>query len=208
MERSTSGERKTWAALEISGLRKVFGGVVRARRRHPQHRPRPDPRHRRPQRLGQDDALQRGLTGVHKPTAGRVSWQGEEIAGRPAHEIARRGLVRTFQRAMVVSRSLGPRERAHRLRAWPFQCCGKDAGRHVARRAAGFCRAGGAGGDEVAGSMPLRQDLRRLRPGGGARGAAWRSSSSTSRAPASTMPRQPSSPTSSSSSRGGAWASA
>src|ERR1700710_567742 len=40
------------------------------------------------------------VTGVHKPTAGRVTWRGQDITGQPSHKIARLGLVRTFQQAM------------------------------------------------------------------------------------------------------------
>jgi branched-chain amino acid transport system ATP-binding protein len=87
------------AALEITGLHKQFGGVVAL--------------------AGVDVSIESDriigiigpngsgkttlfnvITGVHKPTAGRVLWGGREITGRPAYEIARRGLVRTFQQAM------------------------------------------------------------------------------------------------------------
>jgi branched-chain amino acid transport system ATP-binding protein len=43
------------------------------------------------------------ITGVHAPDAGRVTFAGEDITGLPTHEIARRGLVRTFQ----IARELG-----------------------------------------------------------------------------------------------------
>jgi branched-chain amino acid transport system ATP-binding protein len=87
------------AALEITGLRKEFGGVVAL--------------------AGVDVSIDSDkivgiigpngsgkttlfnlVTGVYKPTAGRVVWQGKDITGQPAHEIARIGLVRTFQQAM------------------------------------------------------------------------------------------------------------
>lgn len=87
------------AALEITGLRKKFGGVVAID--------------------GIDIAIDGDsitgiigpngsgkttlfniVTGVHKPTVGRVRWRGEDITGRPAYRIARQGLVRTFQQAM------------------------------------------------------------------------------------------------------------
>jgi branched-chain amino acid transport system ATP-binding protein len=87
------------AALEISGLRKKFGGVVAIDSID----------------IAIDDdgitgiigpngsgktTLFNVVTGVHKPTAGRVAWRGEDITGQPAYRIARRGLVRTFQQAM------------------------------------------------------------------------------------------------------------
>lgn len=40
------------------------------------------------------------IMGVHKPTAGAVLWDGQEITGWPAHRIAACGLIRTYQQAM------------------------------------------------------------------------------------------------------------
>ncbi|RNJ26275.1 ABC transporter ATP-binding protein [Halosegnis longus] len=37
------------------------------------------------------------ITGVHRPTAGQVQFNGENITGLEPHEVANRGLVRTFQ---------------------------------------------------------------------------------------------------------------
>jgi ABC-type branched-subunit amino acid transport system ATPase component len=37
------------------------------------------------------------ISGVERPTAGRILFQGEPIAGLPPHVVARRGLARTFQ---------------------------------------------------------------------------------------------------------------
>jgi branched-chain amino acid transport system ATP-binding protein len=37
------------------------------------------------------------VTGFLAPQAGRIVFQGEDIQGRPAHKIARRGIARTFQ---------------------------------------------------------------------------------------------------------------
>jgi branched-chain amino acid transport system ATP-binding protein len=86
-------------ALEINGLQKRFGGVVAL--------------------AGVDVAVDLDrivgiigpngsgkttlfnvITGVHKPTAGRVVWRGVDITGEPAYRITRMGLVRTFQQAM------------------------------------------------------------------------------------------------------------
>jgi branched-chain amino acid transport system ATP-binding protein len=87
------------SALEITGLRKTFGGVVAL--------------------AGVDVSIELDkiigiigpngsgkttlfnvIAGVYKPTAGSVLWQGQDITGKPAYQIARRGLVRTFQQAM------------------------------------------------------------------------------------------------------------
>jgi branched-chain amino acid transport system ATP-binding protein len=37
------------------------------------------------------------LTGVYKPTAGRILFDGEDITGKPPHAITERGIGRTFQ---------------------------------------------------------------------------------------------------------------
>src|SRR2546425_1655725 len=37
------------------------------------------------------------LTGVYKPTSGRVEFDGEDITGLPPHAITQRGIGRTFQ---------------------------------------------------------------------------------------------------------------
>jgi branched-chain amino acid transport system ATP-binding protein len=37
------------------------------------------------------------LTGVYKPTAGRILFDGEDVTGRPPHAITERGIGRTFQ---------------------------------------------------------------------------------------------------------------
>jgi branched-chain amino acid transport system ATP-binding protein len=41
------------------------------------------------------------ITGYLRPSQGRVAWEGEALAGRRPCEIARRGVVRTFQRTSV-----------------------------------------------------------------------------------------------------------
>ncbi|HTN34260.1 MAG TPA: ABC transporter ATP-binding protein, partial [Marinobacter sp.] len=37
------------------------------------------------------------ITGVYKPTDGRVLWKGKEINGLPPYRVAERGIMRTFQ---------------------------------------------------------------------------------------------------------------
>ena len=37
------------------------------------------------------------LTGVYKPTAGRITFSGENVTGKPPHAITQRGVGRTFQ---------------------------------------------------------------------------------------------------------------
>jgi branched-chain amino acid transport system ATP-binding protein len=37
------------------------------------------------------------LTGVYKPTSGRIEFRGEDVTGKPPHAITERGIGRTFQ---------------------------------------------------------------------------------------------------------------
>ena len=37
------------------------------------------------------------ITGVYKPTAGTVTFAGDEITGKPAYDVVERGIARTFQ---------------------------------------------------------------------------------------------------------------
>lgn len=96
------------AALEIIGLRKEFGGVIALAGVDVS--------------IGLDSiigiigpngsgktTLFNIITGAHHPTAGRVLWQGKDITGKPTYQIARSGLVRTFQQAMSY-RELSVRE--------------------------------------------------------------------------------------------------
>jgi len=146
-------------ALEISGLRKTFGGVIAL--------------------AGIDLSIEADkivgiigpngsgkttlfnvITGVHKPTSGRVMWQGKDITGRPAYQIARWGLVRTFQQAMSFP-GLSVRENVR-------IACERARGDHETTRAewgspdkllhfVGLADRG----DEIAGAMPFG-NLRRL----------------------------------------------
>jgi len=43
------------------------------------------------------------VTGVYKPTSGRVSFDGAEITGRPTYEVVERGIARTFQSSRLFS---------------------------------------------------------------------------------------------------------
>lgn len=88
------------AALEVTGLRKAFGGVVALAG--------VDISFELDEIVGIVGPNGSGKTtffnvvaGVLRPTAGRVVWQGQDITGRPAHEIARLGIARSFQQAMA-----------------------------------------------------------------------------------------------------------
>jgi branched-chain amino acid transport system ATP-binding protein len=87
------------SALEISGLRKTFGGVVALDGVDLSIDPGEILGIVGPNGSGKT-TLFNVVTGALKPTAGSVHWRGEDISGLPAHKIARLGLVRTFQQAM------------------------------------------------------------------------------------------------------------
>ncbi|MBN9073747.1 MAG: ABC transporter ATP-binding protein [Rhizobiales bacterium] len=43
------------------------------------------------------------ITGVYRPTAGKVSFDGADITGKPAYEVVERGIARTFQSSRLFS---------------------------------------------------------------------------------------------------------
>ncbi len=142
-------------ALEVKGLRKTFGGVVALDGID--------------LAVGLDDivgivgpngsgktTLFNVVTGALKPSAGSVRWLGEEIGGMAAYQIARKGLVRTFQQAMSFP-ALTVRENA---------LIAHEHGARSGTRAVvpdALLRFVGLDGreDEIAGSMPFG-NLRRL----------------------------------------------
>ena len=87
------------SALEISGLRKTFGGVIALDGVDLSIDPDEILGIVGPNGSGKT-TLFNVVTGALKPTGGSVHWRGEDISGLPAHRIARKGLVRTFQQAM------------------------------------------------------------------------------------------------------------
>jgi branched-chain amino acid transport system ATP-binding protein len=146
-------------ALEINGLRKEFGGVVAL--------------------AGVDVSIESDriigiigpngsgkttlfnvVAGVHKPTGGRVLWQGKDITGKPAHVIARMGLVRTFQQAMSFP-GLSVRENVRIAWEHGRSHADKSKGRWASPEEilsfVGIARLG----DEIGGSLPFG-NLRRL----------------------------------------------
>ena len=57
-----------------------------------------DHRAHRPERGGQDDALQRHHRACWSPTAGRIRFDGRDVSRLDTHKRARLGIARTFQR--------------------------------------------------------------------------------------------------------------
>ncbi|MEF8757816.1 MAG: ABC transporter ATP-binding protein [Halobacteriales archaeon] len=74
------------------------------------------------------------ITGVHQPTAGSVQFNGEDITGLAPHQVADRGLVRTFQ----IARELGQMTVLENMMVAPKGQAGESLWRSVlpfARRA-------------------------------------------------------------------------
>ena len=57
------------------------------------------------------------LTGVYKPTAGRVHFDGEDMTGKPPHAFTQRGIGRTFQTHNSAGTCRTATSAASRLRA-------------------------------------------------------------------------------------------
>ena len=82
--------------LKVQGLTKIFGGL-----RAVDNASLEVPEGRIVALIGPNGAgkttLFASIAGFHRPNAGQVNFLGHDITGRPVHEIARLGMVRTFQ---------------------------------------------------------------------------------------------------------------
>lgn len=147
------------AALEITGLRKAFGGVVAL-----SGVDLSIPNDKITGVIGPNGSgkttLFNVITGVFPPTSGRIEWLGEDITGMRSHQVARKGLIRTFQQAMSfpaltvqenvqIAMERGERRGGGKAPLWPSAPALLD-----------FVGLAGRGGEE-AGSMPFG-NLRRL----------------------------------------------
>src|ERR1700760_3951367 len=93
------GTQPTMATLEITGLRKTFGGVVALVGVDMTIRSEEIVGVIGPNGSGKT-TLFNTVCGVYRPTSGTIHWNGVDIAGMPAYAIGRLGLGRTFQQAM------------------------------------------------------------------------------------------------------------
>jgi len=82
--------------LKVDGLTKIFGGL-----RAVDNASIEVPEGRIVALIGPNGAgkttLFACIAGFHQPNAGRVTLMGQDITGKPVHDIARLGMVRTFQ---------------------------------------------------------------------------------------------------------------
>ena len=82
--------------LRVEGLRKEFGGITAVADASFQVEAGTLTGLIGPNGAGKSTTFN-CITGVHEPTAGTVTFRGEDITGLPSHTVANRGLVRTFQ---------------------------------------------------------------------------------------------------------------
>ncbi|HEX7311181.1 MAG TPA: ABC transporter ATP-binding protein [Gaiellaceae bacterium] len=84
------------ALLEITGLRKEFGGLVAVDSVDFKIEEGQIASLIGPNGAGKTTFFNM-LTGVYKPTAGRIVFAGEDVTGKPPHAFTERGIGRTFQ---------------------------------------------------------------------------------------------------------------
>lgn len=147
------------AALEITGLRKAFGGVVAL-----SGVDLSIPNDEITGIIGPNGSgkttLFNVITGVFPPTAGRIEWLGEDITGMRPHRIARKGLIRTFQQAMSFSGLTVLENVQIAMERGERRAGGAEARWPSAEAILDFVGLGGRS-EEEAGSMPFG-NLRRL----------------------------------------------
>ena len=100
--RARRGQRAAGAMLEVSALRKAFGGLVAVDDLSFAVAARRDRRADRPERLGQDHGAQPDLRRAARRRR-HIRFDGATIAGLGAHRIARLGVARTFQLVRVLA---------------------------------------------------------------------------------------------------------
>src|ERR1700759_5775053 len=89
--------------LEVRGLTKRFGGLTAVKGLNFDLRPGEIFGLIGPNGSGKSTAM-KSIMGIERPTAGDVIFQGENVAGLPAHKIARKGFGMVFQHSRPLNR--------------------------------------------------------------------------------------------------------
>src|SRR3977135_4615940 len=89
--------------LEVRGLTKRFGGLTAVKGLNLDLREGEIFGLIGPNGSGKSTAM-KSIMGIERPTAGEVMFQGENVAGLPAHKIARKGFGMVFQHSRPLNR--------------------------------------------------------------------------------------------------------
>ncbi len=89
--------------LEVRGLTKRFGGLTAVKELSLDLRAGEIFGLIGPNGSGKSTAM-KAIMGIERPTAGEVIFMGENVAGLPAHKIARRGFGMVFQHSRPLNR--------------------------------------------------------------------------------------------------------
>src|SRR6201985_2022557 len=104
MDATTLDDKPTPAPiLEVRGLTKRFGGLTAVKNLNLDLREGEIFGLIGPHGSGKSTAMQ-AIMGIERPTAGEVVFQGENVAGLPAHKIARKGFGMVFQHSRPLNR--------------------------------------------------------------------------------------------------------
>src|ERR1700744_5599731 len=89
--------------LQVRKLTKRFGGLTAVKELNFDGRPREIFGLIGPNGSGKSTAM-KSIMGIERPTAGEVLFEGNNIAGLPAHKIARKGFGMVFQHSRPLNR--------------------------------------------------------------------------------------------------------
>ncbi|MEO7127740.1 MAG: ATP-binding cassette domain-containing protein, partial [Rhodoferax sp.] len=89
--------------LEVRGLTKTFGGLTAVKNLSLSLMAGEIFGLIGPNGSGKSTAM-KSIMGIERPTAGQVLFQGDDLAGLPAHKIARRGFGMVFQHSRPLNR--------------------------------------------------------------------------------------------------------
>src|SRR6202451_2188732 len=89
--------------LEVRGLTKRYGGLTAVKNLDLEVHAGEIFGLIGPNGSGKSTAM-KSIMGIERPTAGKVIFEGEDVAGLPAHKIARKGFGMVFQHSRPLNR--------------------------------------------------------------------------------------------------------